>query len=320
MALPVNEIISTTIDLRSKKSADNVSKNNQLLAHMKKVNGGKMRMKPFVGGNELVENVTLRESPGGAYRGAGRFDTSTNQMLTMAKFPLRLFYSQISYTGEDELKNSGRAQQIEIVSARTEAAMWTLENIIAQSLYSDGTGLELTGLGYFLPVAQSGVCGGISRATEANWQNKVVGGLANDMSSATNVTKKINEGLEMTRIGGMVPDCGFTDSTTWLALVNEAQLQQRFGDANSASVGFKSLNVGGCDIYPDGGVGGFAPASTIYLLNSRNVHYRPAKSRHFTVQKKDRVSFDQDLRMRLIFWAGNLTMNSLRNHCRVHAD
>ena len=318
MALPISEIQTTTTEARARKSVNNLSNSNALLGHMKKSNGGKLRMKPYTGGSELTEAVTIEQTVAGFYRGADRLNVRATPVTTLAKYPLVLAYAQVSYTGEDELKNDGRAKMIDLIGTRTEAAMWTLENMIAASLYSNGSGLNLNGLEYYLPAAQTGVTGGISRAGVTRWQNQVVGGLVTTAGSS-NVNDKINEGLTSARMNNMTPDCGFVGNTVWLALIREAQLQQRFGNGDSATMGFKSLNVSGADIYPDGGLAGNAPDGVIYLLNSRNIHYRPSPKRHFTVQKQDKSPVDQDIRIRYILFAGQLTFDNLRNHCRVGA-
>lgn len=318
MVLPISEIETTTIEARARKSVNNISNNNALLSHMKKSNGGKLRMKPFTGGSELTEAVTIDETIRGFYRGNQRMNTSGKPVSTMAKMPLVLAYAQVSITGEDELKNDGRAAMINLFGMRTEAGVWSLENMIAASLYSNGDGLNLYGLSYYLKQAQTGSTAGLDRTEIERWRNNVVTGLTTT-GETTNVNEKINQAITNVRISNMGPDCGFADNNAWLALVREAQLQQRFGDGGSASMGFKSLNVSGADIYPDGGLNGHAPANTIFMLNSRNVHYRPSPKRHFSVAKKDKEPHDQDVRIRYVYFAGQLTMDSLRNHSLITA-
>ena len=317
--LPISEIMATTIDARSRKAVNNIGNNNALLSHMRKKNGGKMRMKPYTGGDNITETVILQQTTAGFYRGGARLDISNEPTTTMAKFPLALAYAQISFTGEDELKNDGRARMINLIGTRTEAGVSTLENIIAEALYEDGSDSNLYGLSYFLTTTpENANVGGIPGASKPNWRNQVVGGLNTTMGSS-NVNEKINEGLTAARVMNMMPDCGFVDNATWLALIKEAQLQQRFGDGDKGSMGFKTLDVSGCDIYPDGGLNGHVPAQTIFLVNSKHVHYRPAKSRHFTVQKQDKAPVDMDMKVRYVLWAGGVTMDSLRSHVRVHA-
>jgi hypothetical protein len=100
------------------------------------------------------------------------------------------------------------------------------------------------------------------------------------------------------------------------------------GNTELAEAGFQSLKYMTADVVLDGGyqgastdplpyetsgggtaVGG-APASTMYMLNTAYVHYRPSAHRNMVPLDPDRFSVNQDAMVRLLGWAGNLTISN----------
>ena len=57
------------------------------------------------------------------------------------------------------------------------------------------------------------------------------------------------------------------------------------------------------------GVGG-APANTMYMLNTKYIHWRPHARRNMVPLDPDRFSVNQDAMVRLVGWAGNMTMSN----------
>ena len=55
---------------------------------------------------------------------------------------------------------------------------------------------------------------------------------------------------------------------------------------------------------------GGAPTSTMYFLNTNYIHWRPHAARNMVPLDPDRFSVNQDAMVRLIGWAGNLTMSN----------
>jgi hypothetical protein len=55
-----------------------------------------------------------------------------------------------------------------------------------------------------------------------------------------------------------------------------------------------------------------APASTMYFLNTDHIALRPHKDRNMVPLDPDRFSVNQDAMVKLIGWAGNMTMSNAR--------
>ena len=48
----------------------------------------------------------------------------------------------------------------------------------------------------------------------------------------------------------------------------------------------------------------------MYFLNTAYLHYRPASQRNMVPLDPDRFSINQDAMVRLLGWAGNLTLSN----------
>ncbi len=68
------------------------------------------------------------------------------------------------------------------------------------------------------------------------------------------------------------------------------------------------------DVVLDGGIytGSYTgvPASQMYFLNTKYIHYRPHADRNMVVDERPRVSVNQDAEARLILFAGNMTLSN----------
>ena len=87
---------------------------------------------------------------------------------------------------------------------------------------------------------------------------------------------------------------------------------QRFTQSSDADAGFTSLKYQGADVVLDGGIGGNVPASHAYFLNTNYMFWRPHKDRNIVPLDDGRFSVNQDAMVKLIVWAGNMTVSSRR--------
>ena len=56
-------------------------------------------------------------------------------------------------------------------------------------------------------------------------------------------------------------------------------------------------------------VGG-APSNTMYMLNTKYLHWRPHARRNMVPLDPERFSVNQDAMVKLIGWAGNMTLSN----------
>jgi hypothetical protein len=66
------------------------------------------------------------------------------------------------------------------------------------------------------------------------------------------------------------------------------------------------------DVVLDGGFGGGAPANSMYFLNTDYIYFRPAASRFFEPIGDERFAVNQDAMVKLVGFAGNMTVSNRR--------
>lgn len=324
MAFPnVSDIIATTIEKRSKKLADNVSKNNALLARLKQ--RGKVR--PFSGGRLIYEELSFAENGNaGFYSGYDLLPVNAQDVITAAQFDIKQAACPVIISGLEQLQNSGPEQMIDLLAARMDVAENTMMNLIAGGIYSDGTGYggkEITGLNSAVPnvatASQTNTYGGIDRTTWSFWRTK--------HDAPANYTTMLADMNEMwaSLVRGMErPDLIVVDSLAWAQYVGLVQDQQRFSSmegSGSAGFGFPSVKFMDADVVLDGGIGGFAATNTAYFLNTKYLHFRPHSARNFVpLSPNKRYSINQDAEVQILAWAGNLTCSGAQFQGRIDFD
>jgi hypothetical protein len=309
----ISDIMATTIESRSKVIADNVTKNNALLSKL----DSRGKIKTFSGGTKILQELSFAEnSNAGFYSGYDLLPVGLADVISAAEFDIKQAAVPVVVSGLELLQNAGKEQMIDLLEARLEVAENTLANLIATSLYSDGTGYggkEITGLDLAVSdTPNTGVYGGIDRANFAFWRNQVG-------TSATATIQADMNGLWAKLIRGTDrPDLIVMDDTTWLDYVASLQAQQRFMDAKVGDLGFPAIKFMSCDVVLDGGIGGACPAGTAFFLNSNYLFYRPHASRNMVpLSPNKRVATNQDAEVQILAWAGNLTCSGAQFQGRL---
>jgi hypothetical protein len=311
----LSEIVTTTIEHRSRTLADNVSKNNALLARLEK----KGKRKPVSGGRQIIQELEYGENGTfGWYSGYDPLNISPSDVFTAAAFDWKQASVAVSISGLEELMNSGEDAMIDLLEARIENAERTMKNQMAAAIYGDGTaagGKALGGLALLVPDdPTTGTVGGINRATWTFWRSTSFdattdGGSAMTAANAIGYMNRV--WLNLVR-GTDKPDLICADNNYYRAYMEALQPQQRFTSADMAQAGFESLKFQSADVVFDGGVGGNCPANHMYFLNTDFLYLRPHSKREYTALSPDRFSTNQDAMVKLIGWAGNMTGSGLR--------
>ena len=321
MAFPnanYSDIIATTIQSRSRKIADNVTKNNALLTWLEK----KGNIKSFSGGNVIIEELSFAENGnGGFYSGYDLLPVAAQDVISAAEYQIKQAAVPVVMSGLEMLQNAGKEQMIDLMDSRMAVAEATLANIISTSLYSDGTGSggkEITGLNAAVPVnPATGTYGGIDRSTAIGtfWRSQII-----DTSGLTAATLPAQMNLLWSRCvrGSDRPNLILSDSTMWNLYVSGLQSLQRFSGTESAGYGFPTLKFMDADIVLDGGIGGACPVGTMFFLNTKYIKYRPHSARNMVpLSPNKRYAVNQDAEVQIIGWAGNLTTSGARFQGRL---
>ncbi len=326
------EITTTTLYNRSRKLADNVSKNNALLRRLSE--RGKIKM--VDGGQAIVQELEYSEN--GTYKRYSGYDVlniTPSDVFTAAQFSFAQAAVAVSISGLEMLQNSGKEKMIDLLESRIGNAERTFENNLSSDCYSDGTadgGKQIGGLQLLVAdVGTSGTVGGISRTTWPFWrpnnQSFATAGLA--PGAATIQTMMNRTWLAQAR-GPDRPDLIIADNVYFRYYWESLQAIQRITRDDDAMAGFASLKFMDADVVFDGGFQGVAagtgtvidgagitwtsgtgaPASHMYFLNTDYIFLRPHSDRNMVPLDPDRFSVNQDAMVKLVGWAGNMTTSN----------
>ena len=303
-----NDVFTLSLEDRSRKLADNVSKNNALLRRLKE----KGKVRPIRGGSKILEELEYGEGDLIWYNGYDTIDYTPKQLFTAAEYDLKLCAVPVAVSGEDMLKNSGDAQVLDLLEKRIDNALKTMSNQMAKAVYNDGSvAKEIGGLRFLVAdVPTTGTVGGINRATTGNefWRNK--------SATATVALTKDTIGKEMHKMyhslcrGSDKPDLIVAGDDMYSLFEDGLTALQRYTDPKMADSGFATLKFKGADVICDGGQGGYCPDKHMYFLNTDYLYLRPHAERNMKVIGGERLAVNQDAFYKIIGWAGNMTLSN----------
>lgn len=327
----ISDIIATTIQHRSGTLADNTENNNALIRRLK----AKGNVRTFSGGNVILEEIMYTDSSSinvNSYSGYETLNVGANSPISAAQFSIAQYSGAITMSGLEMLQNASKEQIIDLLEGRVKVTEAQMMNRIDYDLYQDGTGnggKNLTGLAASVPDnPTTGTYGGINRATWSFWQPQRYRGVTDGGAavSASNIQNYMTTlGLRLVR-GSDKPDLWVADATYYGFYVNSLQAIQRITSSTgsgSAGAGFGpelKFYGGGmaADVVLGGGVSGAvnttgstggATSAHMWALNTNYIHYRPHKDRNFVPIGGERQAVNQDAIVKLIGWAGNMTMS-----------
>lgn len=323
----LSEMVTTTLRNRSKKLADNVTRRNALLMRLK----NKKMERPISGGRTILEELEYAQNSTAMwFSGYESLNTSPSNVFSAAEFNLRQAAVAVSISGLERLQNSGPEAVIDLLESRIGNAEKTMMNLIAAGVYSNGSNTKQIGGLQFL-VSDSpatGVVGGINRATWTFWQNLVYSAVGNGGTAATsaNIQSYMNSLYLQLCGAGEGTDLIVADNAFyqlyWQSLQSIARVTPADEDVKP-DIGFRSLKYAGADVVFDGGFQGYstdvnpaiggAPANHMYFLNTDYLKYRPHRDCNMVpLEPGERFSTNQDALVKILGWAGNLTISNCR--------
>lgn len=313
----LSEIITTTLMNRSGDIADNVTKNNAILAQLKR----KSRLKVADGGEKLVEELAYAtNSNGGWYSGYDILPTAAQDVLTSAEYAWKQYAVPVVISGLEQRQNSGKEKLLDLLEERITVAEGTMANDISAALYSDGTGSggkQLTGLLAAIPVdPTTGTYGGINAATYSFWRSYALD--TNAAPAAATIQGHFNTAFSNLMRGVDRPDLIMVDNTVWSAFMASLQALQRFAKADVGALGFPALEYMGADVICDGGVDGYIDSATALFLNTKYLKFRPHKDQNFApLPGGERQAVNQDAAVSILGFMGNLVCSNRRLQGRI---
>lgn len=318
MATPnLGELVTTTIQKRSGKLADNVTNSNAVLYQFQK----RGRIRTADGGNVIEEEMSFTDNTNvNSFDGFDVLATGQQQVLDSAEFAWKQYSGAVVVSGRERRQNSGRAQIINLVSGRIDNCMASLKNRIALDMYGDGTGnngKNLTGLAAAVPTdPTTGTYGNINRANFTFWRSQVqdpaVTPTAATLQNAMNLLW-----VACTR-GTDKPGFILSDNILYTMFQGSMQLIQQVRDPDTATAGFENLIYVSAPVILDGGIGGNCPASTMFFLNPGYLSWRPHSELNFgPIDPEQRSPVNQDATIRHVGVQANLTCRGAKFQGRL---
>ncbi len=315
----IDDITATTIESRSGDLADNILGGNALLAYFKQGDG----LRFVDGGSSIMEELIFAENANAQwYSGPELLNVSAQDVISAVSYGYAQAACAVTFSGLDDLKNSGKEQIINLVTGRVRVAEKSMQNLLSRAIYSDGTGFggkQLAGLGTAVPTTPTvGTYGGINRATFPFWQPQLTAPGAGVITAANINVHMLDLWAKCTR-GKDNPKLIVYDNAMWKLYLTFLQNLTRFTDPKVGKLGFPTVNFIDADVILDGGIGGNAPANTGFFLNPDYIHFRPHRRRWLVPLNPDnRSPINQDITAKLIGFAGQMTVSGEEFQGRIH--
>ena len=292
MALSINELNAITSKYFIPKLYDNIFSANALLSRAK----SKKWYKKIDGGSQIqVPLAYAQTSSSGWYSGDDTLTVTANEQMTAAVFDWAQSYASINISGEDELKNKGKSQIIDLVKSKVSLAEKTLRDKLSTGLFNDGTTAKAIA-GFRAMVAAGNTYGGIDRTTNSWFDSNVtaVGG-ALTLAAMAAAYGDASVGDDAPTVIVTTQDI-FDDYNALL------QANQRFSDSKLADGGFQNLLYKGTPVIVDS----HCPTGYMYFLNENYIELDVNSKRDFAFSGFTKPSA-QDVKIGQIFWMGALT-------------
>lgn len=306
MASPgLSEIVTTTLRSRTGKLADNMKKNIALLNRMSRSG----TVKPASGGRTILQELEYAQNATYTrYAGYQVLNISPSDVFTSAEFDWKQAAVAVTISGlEGDVQNTGPEAIIDLLASRIKNAEKTMMNNMSTDMYSAGTAAgaqQINGLQALIADTPTNTVGGIARATWTFWKNYVNTG---GTPSATTIQALLNAMYLNTSRQNDHIDLVMADNNYYTFYWNSLLAMQRITNDKLGQAGFSNLKYMGSDVIFDGGIGGACPANHMYGINTEYIKFRPHSNRNFV--PLDRVnSINQDAFVKLLVWAGNMTL------------
>jgi hypothetical protein len=311
----IGQLLSTTLRNRQSELRDNMSDNVALYNRLRK----KSRMM-LDGGRDIVFPLEYAENGSFQfYSGYEQLSVSVNDFIDAAVYDWKQASIAVSISGLEQIRNSGRAAVIKLLTAKINNARRTFVNQMGSQVYADGTGSggkEIGGLELISPYTNTNTVGGISANTYTWWRNQILD-FSTSNSAATTVSN-IQAAMRTLYIScnrnNDKPDLIPMDNVYYNLFWGSLTAIQRITSDGDATAGFTGLKFVTSDVVLDGGIINsgrtHTAASTMYMLNTDYLAHITHSDRDAEVVGGDRQNVNQDATVQLILWAGNMACSN----------
>jgi hypothetical protein len=336
MAVPLqitdnyDALLTTTLRTYLPRLSDNVNKGVPLLAWLKE----KGRIKTQNGGYEVIVPVLYGKSDAMKwYSGYDELNPTPQEGISAAKYGWHQFAGSVSISRKEERQNSGAAQLINLLDAKTYQCERSMQDEMEQCLCagsssSQGTGyttafadtdLQIPSLATFIPVGtttpSAGTCGGIAGGTYSWWKaiwNQTTLILGTTMAS-TGIVYQMDKTYNDCSEGNDHPDLILCTQEMYQGYTMLGTAQERFVNTKMLDFGFENVLFRGCTMMFDKYLQGTLTNDecSLFFINSKHLWMVVDSETNFIATPFQRPT-KQDARVSYILWMGTLVCDERR--------
>ena len=244
---------------------------------------GRIRVKR-AGGPELRIPVEFDKLQAQWFTGYDKIEITPKELLNSAVFNWSRVVGMFSLTGTELMYTRGEEEVIDIMEFYMDAAEKSVKEEFEVAMIGDGTGSggrQMVGLGGAIPVIpNTGVYGGIDRATVPNWRTSTFDIDNGDVSGFntwdSTTARPIIEQISLNRSrNGRYADLLIADALSYQAISASFVAHQRIVSERLGRLGFAGLTymtpAGPVDIVAAGGIGNVMPQNTIFGIDTKGL-------------------------------------------------
>lgn len=301
------EMVTTTLRNHARKVVDNVSDHNALFRLLKDKN----KIESVSGGYEIVRPLEYAEND--TYQRYSGYDTlniGASDVLSAAKFDWAQAAIHVTASGAELRKNNGKEAMINLVKARIKNAMNTAANNMSVDIYSDGALTnQIGGLAHLITSNGEGTVGGINAATFTFWKNQFLEMTGTGTWSKSTIKGEMNE-LWLNCVRGKdKPDLIIMSHDVYAAYEEALQDNQRYGDVQTAAVGFETLKYKTANVIFDNNANFGTTAEKAFFLNTDYLGLVQHPQAQWT-QDEQRTPVNQDAIVVPLYWMGQMVVTN----------
>lgn len=316
------QLLTAAVARRSREVQDIVYNSTPLTRILR--DQGRIRVKR-AGGPELRIPVQFDKLQAQWFTGYDKIEITPKELLNSAVFNWSRVVSMFSLTGTELMYTRGEEEVIDLMETYLDAAEKSVKEEFEVALIGDGTGAggrELIGLGGAIPVIpNTGVYGGIDRATVPNWRTSTFNIPNGDVPGFTTwdstTARPIIERIALNRSrNGRYADLLIADSLSYQAISASFVAHQRIVSERLGRLGFSGLTymtpAGPVDIVAAGGIGNVMPANTIFGIDTQGLAIYEFPDQAFVpFHPGDGMRpINQDAVAQGIVWSGQLVLEN----------
>lgn len=278
MSVNIGELAATTMELYHKTMVDNIFKKRALLDHLKN-NGG---VKLYPGGKSIRVPVMYQtNNTVMTFGGADPLNLTYQDSADAAEYSYEMYNVSITFTLEDELKNSGEAAVMSLLEAKIKQAELSISERINSDLYT-GTAADGEILGLDSIISTSTTLGGISGTAYSWWRGNVDStGETLSIADMRTIKNSCNNGNGGSNVSLIVTTQTLYEKyhslLTATYQMNPVKESKRLGDAGFTSVEFEGVPM----VYDES-----ATATNMYFINKDNFKLGVHRDANFIRRKK----------------------------------